>query len=290
MNHAFIKRVLQYVYGNTVERIKIGLLDFKSNPPIIIYQMGKVGSSTISKSLKKAKLSNSVFHVHFLTQSGIEDAEKFHVINNVKLIPHHLRLSKMLRKKLESSRDMPLKIITLVREPISIAISTFFQNIQWFNKDFAHMNDQVDNERVTRFLESKTINYDPATDYIETWFDKEIKAVTNIDVYKYPFDHNKGFSIIKKENVDLLIMRLEDLNRNFNQALTDFLDLKHEIAMFKTNIREDKEYASAYKYVKRNIVIPESVCRKIYYSRFSTHFYNEQMRETFIKRWAGSKK
>ena len=45
------------------------------NQPIVIYQMGKVGSSSVYSSLKALKLDNPVYHVHFLTPQGINWAE-----------------------------------------------------------------------------------------------------------------------------------------------------------------------------------------------------------------------
>ena len=56
--------------------------------------------------------------------------------------------------------------------------------------------------------------------------------------------------------------------------------------MIKANVGKNKKYSSDYQYVKDNIKIPESVCRKIYSSRFFIHFYNDKMRAYFIKKWA----
>jgi hypothetical protein len=53
MNYAFFKSILADAYVNTVERMRIALLDFENNPPVLIYQMGKDdGSSTVYKSSK----------------------------------------------------------------------------------------------------------------------------------------------------------------------------------------------------------------------------------------------
>jgi hypothetical protein len=288
MKYAPIKRMLQYIYVNTIERIHIHLLDFKKYPPVFIYQMGKVGSSTVYRSLKKIKLSNPVFHIHFLTSSGIEMAEKFHKSAKRELIPCHIQLSRILRSKLSRSRNSKIKIITLVRDPISFEISNFFQNIKCINGNLIDDNGQIDKDKALSFLENKIKTYNTKTAYIDTWFDNEIKVVCNIDVFDYPFDFNKGFCTIKQKNVDLLILRLEDLNSNFSIALTDFLSLKQPVKMIKANIGKKKKYSSDYQYVKDNIKISESVCRRIYSSRFCMHFYNEKMREGFIKKWTGN--
>ncbi len=41
------------------------------HPPILIYQMGKVGSNTVHKTLLASGIQNPVFHVHFLTKEKI---------------------------------------------------------------------------------------------------------------------------------------------------------------------------------------------------------------------------
>ena len=45
-------------------------------PPLLLYQMGKVGSKTIQRSLRTVELDRPVFHVHFLTPDRVEKTEK----------------------------------------------------------------------------------------------------------------------------------------------------------------------------------------------------------------------
>jgi hypothetical protein len=42
------------------------------HPPVLIYQMGKVGSTSVSSSLNSAGLANYVFDIHFLSNDLIE--------------------------------------------------------------------------------------------------------------------------------------------------------------------------------------------------------------------------
>jgi len=63
-----------YPIFEIVERFKIKFLHNKNEDPIIIYQMGKVGSSTIYQTLKKLKLKNSMYHVHILSDQNLDEA------------------------------------------------------------------------------------------------------------------------------------------------------------------------------------------------------------------------
>ena len=69
-----LKKILYFLYFNV--RISY-TLHAKKKTPILIYQMGKVGSSTIQKSLMLSKIESPVFHVHALSTKGIEGGEKF---------------------------------------------------------------------------------------------------------------------------------------------------------------------------------------------------------------------
>ena len=281
-----LKRILQYSFVNIIERAIINSIDFENSPPIIIYQFGKVGSTTIYKSLKKENISNQIYHIHFLSRKGINNAINSHKIQGKKLVPH-LLLSDLLRRKIDNTKDVSWKIITSIREPIGFEVSNFFESLEWIGPTREIMNDdrEIDNKLLVSFLEEKIRNYDTKTSYVDTWFDKEFKESCDIDVYNFRFNYEKGYSIIRKKNVEVLILRLEDLNRNFDDALTDFLSLSQPIKMVKANIGKDKKYADVYRYVKENIHIPQDVCKRIYSSKFSTHFYDEKMREGFINKW-----
>ena len=45
----------------------------KTKSPILIYQMGKVGSSTIKKSLEQINQDSVIYHVHFLTKDLVAE-------------------------------------------------------------------------------------------------------------------------------------------------------------------------------------------------------------------------
>lgn len=46
--------------------------------PILVYQMGKVGSSTIVNTLKSSNINNPVYHIHFLSSEGIYSIENYY--------------------------------------------------------------------------------------------------------------------------------------------------------------------------------------------------------------------
>jgi len=269
-----------------VESLKINWKNFRDTPPIVIYQMGKVGSTTVCESLKNADLPNPVYHVHFLSHDGIKNAEEYFLGLQKGISPPHIKRSKMLRKKIDKKKGVQWKIITLVREPIGREISDFFQVVDRYYPDLIDENGDVNKSSAIEFLQERLANYDESTNYTSTWFDKELKQAFNIDVYAYPFNHEDSFTIIRKENINVLILRLEDLHSSFNNALSQFLDLEAPVRMVTSNVGRDKSYSEAYRYVLKNIAVPESVCAKIYSSKYTKHFYDENSINEFIHKWS----
>ena len=71
--------------------------------PVLIYQMGKVGSTSVSKSLNAAGLSNYVFDIHFL--SGDLTKHKYLYINSgIVPVPYHIELGLALRRRIINNR------------------------------------------------------------------------------------------------------------------------------------------------------------------------------------------
>jgi len=281
---AFAKRLYPRL---VVDIVKLNAQNFDANPPVLVYQMGKVGSTTICRSLRQANVQHPIYHVHFLSQDGIKSAEAYARSLNNSHVPYHLRFSKALSKKIAQAQAQ-WKIITLVREPIGWEVSNFFQNVARYYPDLIERG-QVNQQAALARLTKTIADYDESSSYVSTWFDRELKVVFGVDVYAHPFDRQRGFSIIREANVSVLILRLEDLNHNFSQAVTTFLELDKPIEMFRSNVAQEKGHAQENQFVLENLRIPEAVCARIYASRYVRHFYGADMQAAFTQRWTGIK-
>ena len=123
----------QKIYLNTK------LFIYKDKPMIIILTIGKVASSSLYFTLKD-NLNSNIFHLHFISNSGIKKSWISHLSSKRKSIPLHLINSKILEKKISKYKGH-LNIITIFREPVERKISAFFQNIgQYYN--------QIDNKEL----------------------------------------------------------------------------------------------------------------------------------------------
>lgn len=264
---------------DTIKKItnQIKKIKFKLNPypPIVVWQMGKVGSSTVYNSLKSQGPANPVFHIHFLTPDNLKRVQHLYEEKGLS-VPAHIYEGKMLLDRYEKTAGNGWKIITLVRELSKIKISSFFQNLNLYTNDYNDLltkKGEVNTELARKLLEKQFYDFDESNDYVCTWFDNEIKPMTKIDVFSHPFDHEKGYSIIKENNIDLLILKTELLNASFDEAISKFLDIDFPIQLKNTNISEKKSYSGAFRQIRNELVIPEDVLHKIYSSRYMKHFY-----------------
>ncbi len=257
---------------------------------IIIYQMGKVGSTTIHESLKNAELSIPIYKAHFLSDEGIRHGEEFH--QKTLKIPWastpHIQTSRFLRETFHNDKTIQWKVITLVRDPVSREISEFFQYLSSLYPELLDKDGNLEKKRALKILRTKFMFYNPVKNYTCRWFDVEMKGMFDVDVYEHPFDTQRGFTIIEHDNVDVLILRLEDLDHSLSRGVTEFLGLETPIEMIRSNVRADQERGVVYREVLRDFTLSESLCRKVYSSKFASHFYSQAEIEKFTQRWMGN--
>ena len=246
--------------------------------------MGKVGSSTVDNSLKKSGINNKIYHIHFLSKNGIESAQNYYNSINAGL-PRHLLRSKFLRKKIFSNKEMKWKLITMVREPIGREISNIYQNMIDSNPDLIDKNGHINSNEVTRILETNFSDFDQENNFTCSWFDKELKQAIGLDIYTMSFDRDKGYSIYNIDNIDILVVRIEDMDSFFDEAIKSFLDLDYPVPMIRTNIGSNKTYSDAYKNTANNIFLSKETCEKIYKSKYVQHFYSQEMIDSFLVKW-----
>jgi hypothetical protein len=176
------------------------------------------------------------------------------------------------------------KIITLVRDPIARNISSFFQLIDdeyefdYRKKARSMSTDELVEELIQFFLERHD------HDVPLTWYDVELKPIFAIDVFATEFPKSRGYQIYHGENADVLLIRLEDLDRCAAVALKEFLGIE-SFKLMNTNISTDKYYADAYREFIRKVHLPPDYIDRMYTSKFVRHFYSDEEIDLFRARW-----
>jgi hypothetical protein len=247
---------------------------------ILIYTMGKVGSTTVYNSIKNSNASYSVSHLHFLSDD-LKQHKQFMTEVGMNILPAHMYLGEFI------SRVIPLKsswkIISLVRDPIAFTISDIFQNPDFFH-DVISENGEIDEEKVLNHL-TVALKKKESLAYVYEWFDREIKSVFGIDIFNKEFDKSRGYQTYNNGNAELLVLRLEDLNSHGIHGLKSFLGIP-DLTLTSQNIRTETQVAGKYKYVLKNLRIDREVCEQIYSSSFVKYFYSDEMIEHMISKWS----
>ncbi|NQT91098.1 MAG: hypothetical protein HQ558_07585 [Candidatus Omnitrophica bacterium] len=253
-------------------------------PPIIIYQVGKVGSKTIEASLKNIKLRNAVYHAHFLSWDNMEAVEKELLAEPNAQPPRWLRRLRSLRRLIDENPGVRWKIITGVREPVIREISDVFQNLERDMPDLDKDDEEASLERIRRHVLKIFKDFNETTDYTCCWFDKELKDVFSVDVYASDFNKEAGYKIYSSDKGDILLIRLEDLSRCAREAFQEFLGIEN-FSLSKDNIGDKKWYSALYRWLLDSIIIPRDDLDRIYSSRYARRFYTEEEIAGFRKRW-----
>lgn len=255
-----------------------------SHPPILVYQMGKVGSSTVYKSLQEANLPNRVLFIHFLSDH-LREYRKMHIDAGIFPVPYHLDLGLAVRKRIDTLSQIRCKIISLFRDPIAFEISNLFQNPDLLKADLKTESKVIDPFKAISFLE-KGFHRPNVFRYVYNWFDNELKAIFDIDVFEHPFPTDTGWKVYRGTKAEALVLRMEDLSRIGSIVISEFLGLTESIPLVHANVRSAKNEGKAYQLVKTKFKLSRAFCEEVYSSRFVRHFYSKAMVDEFIRKWS----
>lgn len=240
-----MKKELELRNYNRISQAEIIQKCIFDTPDVLVYQPGKVGSTTLYQSLLKAGIN--CIHVHRFWYDKMD----IYVKENMKAAIDELK------KKDE------LKIITAVRDPIARILSSFMQN---YFRDIA--NEGISNlkDGLIGFIKNRvTCEFD--------WFDNNIKRNFGIDILEYDFDKSRGYGIIEEHNIKILILTMEKMNEN-EDIIREFVDIP-DFKLENYNVGEEKEYKWIYEGIKKNMLIPEEIIQSCNSDIRFKHFYSK---------------
>lgn len=267
------------------------------NPPLLIYQMGKVGSSSIQRSLKALKLDRPIFHVHYLSKSRVEELEKerrkYFRTDKFGLLQRPWMYQFLHEELIKRFDGQKWKIISLTRDPVARNLSAFFENLEFkkigeqskyeIKSDYYKIDPIIlmghDLEKLS-ILFFERFKHDSPLDF----FDRELKTVFGIDVYSSEFPKSKGYKIYSGEKADAMIIKLEYLNQCVQPAFKEFIDVE-DFNLINTNIGNQKDYAAFYSQFKDFIIFPKHYIDKMYQSKYMQHFYSDEEIKQFRYKW-----
>lgn len=260
--------------------------------PLFVHQMGKVGSTAVTASLRANGYDKqaAILQSHFLSPQGRAFVEQLEIEGQggwKNLPPHTQRFlvfSRVLGQMLEDGylQQHKSKVITLVRDPIATNLSGFFHNYRWWSKDLQDAARSRNGDHMQEL--NRCFLQDYPHDVPLFWFDMEMKPLFGVDVFASEFPKEAGYKIYKGELVDVLLLKLEKLGDCAEDAIGEFLGLQ-DFQLVRANEARDKWYAELYREFKGKFVLPPSYADRLYNSRFMEQFYTAAEIETFRQKW-----
>ena len=121
--------------------------------------------------------------------------------------------------------------------------------------------------------------------YVEEWFDRELLKTFGVDVFATPFDFARGYTILRGERADVLVLRTEHLDRSLPPGVAELLRLPEGPRVRRANERDLSRDGAAYAQVRKALRFPRAVVERIYAGRVARHFYTEEEIARFVQRW-----
>jgi len=280
------KRYYKYLENQSViKKLKLLQVHIENNDDLIlVHQMGRAASMTLTNTIKSLHLEQPVYHTHWLnTQSVKERVERINSWKNNGAGPLNVRVAELLSPEIANRiEDRQWKIMSIVREPVARNVSAFFLDITRFFPDFfeRYENNEISLQEMTDVF----INEFPH-DMPLDWFDVEMKEPFSIDVFSKGFEEQKGYMIMEHENVSLLVIKLEKLNTCFKTAFLEFFGQEPE-SLVNTHVTNDDKSFGMYKEFLRDVELPESYLDRMYDCEYVRHFFSEGEVENFRKKWS----
>lgn len=271
--------------------------------PILIYQMGKAGSSSLRNSLFRCRdprtklvlMSHEFFPIRHRDIQQLEfdneyrDAVLAEIAHDEETHRKASSLGRMGRKFREKFYTEKIyknyvepgrraKVITLIREPIAGNISMFFQLLDRYTGKQTDSHQLDTDELIQIFLE-RYLHARPLS-----WFDVEFRSTLGIDVYNHPFPHERGYDSFCAGPLDVLVIKSEISDDVKTRVISKFLDVD-QFQLVSSNRGADKNYAEAYARFRRSIRIPPRLLDFMYESKFARHFYSSDERRALRARW-----
>ncbi len=254
-----------------------------------VYTQGKVGSKAVLAVLESA------FGVYTTDQNDMyvwdyRRSELEGVLQHQSITGTRRRLLSDDPEVAQFMEDHPardFRVVSVVREPVAINLSSFFYNFIPRNPDI-DIHNLSDEEIIQRLRHGESFS---SPSFHLDWWDIEVQPMTGIDVYKNEqFPIEKGSAVYSADagerHTDLLVLRLEDMQLFARGALSKYYGISVP-ELKKVNAAEDApgDYDARYKSFKSEAKLPEEWVKWQMDSQYARFFYSENEREAFTNRW-----
>lgn len=225
--------------------------------PILVYQMGKVGS--------------------YSTFSSIQEHTDAVVIHSHDLSIHNTEWELAFLFRLIQQKKIRSTIINLTREPISRNLSAFFYR---FEKYVPEYDKNIDYE--CQYLQKLFIDNYPHNLPLK-WYENYMKPLIGENLLERKFS-SLGFQQYHLDKIDLLVMRSE-LSDDMKSELVRNITELEGVSIGRKNVIRETRLLGLYKEFKSQLVLPADLVNRLCDSDYFNHFYNKEFVEETRRYW-----
>lgn len=257
-------------------------LERAGRPPVVVFSWSKTGSSSAFDTLRRSHLRRPVYHVHEL-DDAVEDRLAVNAAtgDNLGLHPRELQAVRRLRSQLAAG-DVRFSLVTLVRDPMSRAISSFFQR---------HHSTGIDMTRPSPEPEAVQATVDLLHEHLpalirstDAWFDRQMVAVFGLDLFDQPFDVDLGYACYREERFDQAVLRLDRFGSVYRDALEPLLG-RSVGPVRQLNISSSKRYEAHRRATLELFRATPDEIDLAAGSRVLQHYFAPHERDALVRGW-----
>jgi hypothetical protein len=274
----------QWIYWNSgvrplADRLGLKPKRYGISEPILVFQMAKVGSTSVYDSLNRLHLAVPIYHLHLM--NDLDELEKEYSNPPIPKFLQDIQTARIIRRDMARHPSKCWNVITLVRPPIPRMASTFFESLD------RYVPNAVERYAAGTLKVQEIISYflnDYNDTWTDTWFDIQMQGALGFDVFATPFDKARGYQIYHQRNIHILVVRLDDLSRRAPQAMHEFLGIP-DFELFTRNVGEAKTSGALYQAFLQELRLTPSMVERWHTSRFARHFYTPEELAASVARW-----
>jgi len=245
---------------------------------VLLHQMGKVGSSSVRDTLRSMD-GVHVFQTHWCNERNL--AHRAGIVHEDRRISNRYgdrdHFGAMLHHRIIEPRGAS-KVITMVRDPIARNVSSYFQHLDeiW---GVRRAHERIELDELLRGFHEVFEHDEPLT-----WFDTEVRDLFGVDVFAIPFDRERRWSLLESDSWSVLVMRADLPDDGKQQAMSSLLGCEIPV-LSRSNVGEDKGYASVYTAFKKRLELPAAYLDRFYDAPVTRHFFTDEEIDRLRRRW-----
>jgi hypothetical protein len=228
-------------------RYRLADLVKKNQKHVVIFTLGKCGSTSVQFSLCKGWKTSNIHQVHFLSKRSLSslDTRQFSAL--------HLRARKV-DKLLDRINPKNVTFISIIRNPFDRDVSSYFQNRDWYKK----FDPGLENfEAYLKNNGSMSLN----------WIYDELQHYFQLDDISIDKISNEGTWLDLNSGSRLLLMRFENLEDSLK---TNFPGVE----LLQINSADQKKYGQEKRELLDQIEYPLDYVERVKTSRFYKTYYS----------------